>query len=317
LDKLDAITGFQTNISVEKFRNIIEETGFAMTGQTKEIVPADRLLYALRDVTATVESVPLITASILSKKFAEGSDSLLFDVKWGTGAFMKTFSDAEKLAQSLVQTTKAMGKKSCALITDMNTPLGNKVGNFLEVEEIMDCLEGKIPASDITELTLAFGSWMAILGGKATDFDSGVEMCKKVIDSGEAMNCFLANVKAQGGNVEKLLADRNVRRSPFKREIKAQTSGFITGIDAFKVGIAGVNLGVGRNRTDEAVCADAGIIFTKQKGDFVQKNDIIMEVFGKNEECFDSALPLLESSLSFGAEKPGKMPLIVKEITTL
>ncbi|MDR1748731.1 MAG: thymidine phosphorylase, partial [Spirochaetaceae bacterium] len=199
LDKLDAITGYRTNLTVPQFRSIIGETGYAMTGQTKEIVPADRLLYALRDVTATVESVPLITASILSKKFAEGSESLVFDVKWGSGAFMKTPEEAEKLAQSLVQTTAAMGKKSCALITDMNTPLGNTVGNFLEVEEILECLDGTSSAGkgidDIMELTCAFGSWMAIFGGKTRDFSSGVEMCRRVIESGAAMERFLKNVK--------------------------------------------------------------------------------------------------------------------------
>ena len=166
LDKLESIAGYKTGLSAEEFRTYIKQTGFAMTGQTKEIVPADRLIYALRDVTATVESVPLITASILSKKVAEGADALVFDVKCGTGAFMKTPEEAEALAKSLVGTGTAMGKRVIALITGMYEPLGNAVGNFLEMEETYNVLNGAGP-SDVTELTMQLAGWMLVLGGKA------------------------------------------------------------------------------------------------------------------------------------------------------
>ena len=162
LDKLESIEGYNVNLSKEKFASIIQEVGFAMTGQTKDIVPADRLLYALRDVTGTVESIPLITGSILSKKIAEGSDCLVFDVKYGSGAFMKTAEDAERLAESLVKTTEQMGRKASALITNMNTPLGLKTGNFLEIEETLDCLENCGP-KDVMELTYALATQMILM----------------------------------------------------------------------------------------------------------------------------------------------------------
>ncbi len=316
LDKLESITGYHTGLSVAEFRDYISKTGFAMTGQTKEIVPADRLLYALRDVTGTVESVPLITASILSKKVAEGADSLVFDVKCGSGAFMKNTEDAERLAQSLAGTGKAMGKKVVALITDMSEPLGRMVGNFLEIEESMDILEGKGPA-DVTELTLTFGAWMVVLGGKAKTFEEGLELCKKAVSSGKAMELFMENVKLQGGDAAKLLADRGKRRSPHHAELRAVADGFIESIDAFKTGLAGVYLGVGRNRTDEAVCAEAGMIIHLRKGDRVRKGDLVMDVYGKDSASLAPALALLSEAVRYAAEKPATLPLIYKEITAL
>ncbi len=322
LDKLESITGYRTALAVGEFRDIIAECGFAMTGQTKEIVPADRLLYALRDVTGTVESVPLITASILSKKVAEGADSLVFDVKCGSGAFMKTREDAERLARSLAGTGKAMGKKVVALITRMDEPLGDTVGNFLEIEESMDVLEGSGPR-DVTELTMAFGAWMAVLAGKARDVDGGRKLCESAVSSGRAMELFLKNVELQGGDVKKLLADRGKRRSPHRAEFRASRDGVISSVDAFKVGIAGVYLGVGRNRTDEGVCPEAGMILAKHPGDTVKKGDIIMEVFGKDDASLGSALDLLgqATTISDGnaTDGPRANPenIILKEITAL
>lgn len=312
LDKLEAIDGYRVGLEVNEFRSILKKTGFAMTGQTEKIVPADRLLYALRDVTGTVESIPLITASILSKKVAEGSDALVFDVKFGNGAFMKTPQAAEELAESLVKTAQSMGKKSAALLTNMNTPLGLKIGNFLEIEETLDCLEGKGP-EDVMELTYALGSLMLILGNKASTEEEGIELCKEAVKSGKAMELFLQNVRAQGGNDEILLAQRNVRRSPHKRTIEAKQDGYIC-IHAYKIGLAGVNLGVGRNRTDEKVCPDAGIILHACEGEYVKKGQLLMEVFGKDESCFIQAIPLLEEALSFSSHKIEKEKLILKKI---
>ncbi|MCI1209564.1 MAG: thymidine phosphorylase [Treponema sp.] len=312
LDKLESIEGYQVGLTSEKFRELIAENGYAMTGQTKEIVPADRLLYALRDVTATVESVPLITASILSKKVAEGSDALVFDVKYGTGAFMKTTTDAEVLANSLVKTAQAMGKKAAALITDMNTPLGYKIGNFLEIEETLECLQGTGP-KDVMEVTYALGAEMLLLGGKVATKQEGIEACKKSVASGEALERFLTNVREQGGNAEKLLAEQGKRRSPFHTELKAKQSGYVS-IDAFKSGLSGVYLGVGRNRTDEAVCADAGIILHVKTGDKISKGDVVMELFGKDSACLKPAAELLETAVTITDEKPAGNPLIFKEI---
>ena len=316
LDKLESITGYRTALSISEFRDYISKTGFAMTGQTKEIVPADRLLYALRDVTGTVESVPLITASILSKKVAEGADALVFDVKCGSGAFMKNIDDATRLAESLVGTGKAMGKKVVALITDMGEPLGRMVGNFLEIEESMDVLEGAGPA-DVTELTLAFAAWMIVLGEKAKGFDEGRARAEEAVKSGRAMELFMENVRLQGGDAAKLLADRGKRRSAHHAEFRAGADGFIKTIDAFKTGLAGVYLGVGRNRTDEAVCPEAGMIIRKRKGDAVKKGDLIMDIYGKDAASLESALGLLDEAVRYSSEKPRAGALILKEITAL
>ena len=312
LDKLESIEGYNVQLESTVFKKYISECGFAMTGQTKKVVPADRLLYALRDVTGTVESIPLITASILSKKIAEGSEALVFDVKYGSGAFMKNEQEAIKLADSLVKTTQTMGRKASALITNMNTPLGFKTGNFLEIEETLDVLEDKGP-KDVTELTYELGSLMLINGGKASSKEEGIELCKTAVQSGKAMELFLKNVDMQGGNSKKLLSERNVRRSSHVRELKAEKDGFIK-IDAYKCGLAGIHLGVGRNKTDEKVFADSGFIQHKIEGDFVKKGDVIMEVFGKDEQCFASAMPILSDSITYSEKEIARKDLILKEI---
>ncbi|MGP1587672.1 MAG: thymidine phosphorylase [Treponemataceae bacterium] len=312
LDKLESIDGFNVNLEKAQFIDIIQKCGFAMIGQTKKIVPSDRLLYALRDVTGTVESIPLITASILSKKIAEGADSLVFDVKYGSGAFMKTKESAFDLAKSLVNTAKVMGKKANALITNMNTPLGLKVGNFLEIEETMDILEGKGP-KDTTELTYELGALMLTNANQGLSKTEALKKCQEAVKTGKAMELFLKNIELQGGNVRKLLKDRNIRRSKFCKTLKAEQDGYIK-IDAFKCGLAGVNLGVGRNKTEEKVFAESGFILYNTEGDLIKKGDTIMEVFGKNEECFLDALPLLKNAVTYFEEPVQKNPLIEKEI---
>ena len=312
LDKLESINGYVTGLSPEKFTQLIAKTGYAMTGQTSKIAPADRILYALRDVTGTVESIPLITASILSKKVAEGSDGLVFDVKYGNGAFMKSKADAELLATSLVKTAEAMGKKASALITDMNTPLGNKIGNFLEIEETIECLQGKGP-EDVMEETYALGVQMLLLGEIAKTKEEALKMCKDAISSGAALKKFLENVEDQGGNAEELLKQVGKRRSAHKTTLSAKEDGYIS-INAFKTGLAGVTLGVGRNKTTDPVCGDAGIILIKHSGDKVSKGDLIMEIYGQNEECLESARKSLEAAVTYSSSAPEKNPLIYKEI---
>ena len=312
LDKLDSISGYRTALSSDEFRRLIAKDGYAMTGQTEKVVPADRLLYALRDVTGTVESVPLITASILSKKVAEGSDALVFDVKCGSGAFMKSEEAANELAQSLVKTAQAMRKKSAALITGMDSPLGQKIGNFLEIEETLDCLKGKGP-SDVMDLTYAFASQMLILGEKASSKEDALKKCREVVENGAALQKFLDNVESQGGDAQKMLSECSVRRSRFKTEIFARQDGFIK-IDAYKTGLSGVYLGVGRNKTTDKVCAEAGIILHAKTGDAVKKGDALMEIFGKDEECLSPAKKILEEAISYSDEEISRKPLILKEI---
>ena len=313
LDKLESMAGYNVFLSPDEFRACIARTGFAMTGQTKEIVPADRLLYALRDVTGTVESIPLITASILSKKVAEGADALVFDVKAGSGAFMKTVDDAEKLAVSLVETAKQMGKKAAALITNMNVPLGRKIGNFLEIEETIECLQGSWP-DDVREITLALGARMLVLGGKARSVDEGIALCQEAASSGRALALFLQNVRDQGADPDAVLAECGKRRSPHRAELRAAADGFVK-IDALKTGLAGVALGVGRNKTQDAVCADAGLIIHAHEGSAVRKGELVMEVFGKDDACLAPALALLNDAVVYAADKAVRQPLIYKEIT--
>jgi pyrimidine-nucleoside phosphorylase len=315
LDKLESIPGYRTNLTMEEFRRILAKDGFAMTGQTKDIVPADRLLYALRDVSATVESVPLITASILSKKVAEGADALVFDVKYGSGAFMKRSEDAEALARSLVNTGAAMGKKIAALLTDMDEPLGNMTGNFLEVEESLDCLEGKGPA-DLMEVTLELAARMAVLGGKAENAAAGRRLCEACLAGGKPRELFLANVESQGGNAETLLELRGSYRSEFSAEVKARSAGFISRIDAWKTGRAGVDLGVGRNRTEDAVSPVAGILFHRKRGDAVTPGDPVMTVWARDNAGLAAALPRLEDAVEYADAPPTPRKLILKEIGT-
>ena len=316
LDKLEAIPGYRTSLSEAEFRGCIVRDGFAMMGQTAEIVPADKKLYALRDVTGTIESIPLITASILSKKVAEGAEALVFDVKSGPGAFMKTVEEAEALAESLVRTGKAMGKRIVSVITDMTEPLGLKVGNFFEVEESLDCLEGAGPA-DLMELTYRLGSWMLVAAGRSKDLVEGASACEKAIDSGKALELFMANVRSQGGDVDRMLELRGTWRSPHAFELRASKTGFVAGIDAFKIGLAGVNLGVGRNKTTDPVYPDVGFVFEKKTGDRVAAGDRICSVFGKDEDSLEAARPLVEASIAYAGSRPERRPLVIKEISAL
>lgn len=314
LDKLESIPGYRTSLELSEFRKGLIEDGFAMTGQTARVVPADKKLYALRDVTATVESIPLITASILSKKVAEGADGIVFDVKCGSGAFMKTYNDARALASSLVATGTAMGKRVVAVLTDMSQPLGYKVGNFLEIEETLDCLEGKGP-QDVMELTFRLGAWMLVLGGAAETIKEGRARCEEAISSGAALERFYRNVVRQGGNVGEMLKRRGSWRSDFARELKAENDGYIESIDALDIGLAGVYLGVGRNRTEDNVSPTAGFIFEKKRGDLIKKGDRIAIAYGKDEASLDPAMALARKAVSISKEAPQPLSLVIEEIT--
>lgn len=316
LDKLESIPGYKTGLTEAQFRDFIAHEGFAMTGQTAEIVPADKKLYALRDVTGTVESIPLITASILSKKVAEGAEALVFDVKSGPGAFMKTVEDAERLAQSLVRTGTAMGKRIVGVITDMSEPLGAMVGNFLEIEETLDCLEGKGPA-DLMEVTMRLTGWMLVAGGKAKGIEEALRMCEEALASGKPRELFMANVRRQGGDVDKMLALRGNYRSKHRSALVAPRAGYVASIDAYKIGLAGVYLGVGRDTAADPVYPDVGFVFKKKRGDRVAAGETIAEIYGKDEASLAAARPLIEASLAIGDAAPAAQRLVIKEISAL
>jgi len=316
LDKLESIPGYTTRLDLARFREFLAKDGFAMTGQTDAIVPADKRLYSLRDVTATVESVPLITASILSKKVAEGAEALVFDVKSGPGAFMKTIEDAERLAQSLVKTGQAMGKRIVGVITDMTEPLGTMVGNFFEVEESIDCLEGR-GAADLMEVTYRLAAWMLVAGGAAPDVEAALVRCREAVASGKALELFMRNVRTQGGDVDRLMELRGRYRSRHVRELRAPRDGFIASIDAYKIGLAGVYLGVGRNKTTDPVEPDVGFSFERKKGARVARGELVATVYGKSESALDEAWGLIEGSLSLAEAAPSPSRLIIREIQAL
>ncbi|MFP4407165.1 MAG: thymidine phosphorylase [Alkalispirochaetaceae bacterium] len=328
LDKLDSIPGYRSVITAEEFASTIRRCGYGMTGQSKEIVPADRLLYALRDVTGTVESVPLITSSILSKKFAEGADALVFDVKCGAGAFMKSIDEARELASSLVETGKSLGKNTVAVITRMDAPLGSMVGNFVEVEEACASLGGSSAkgtltsdsrSDDLMEVTLRLAAWMLLAGGKAASVEEGEKICRENLENGRAWETFLKNVELQGGDTAELKRQLGSRRAPLHYEVPAGVSGVLTGIDAYKTGMAGVYLGAGRSTAEDKVRYDVGIELLKKPGEPVEAGDSVARIYADEEEHLAQALKIFQDGITIegvaGArEKPS---MILEEISTL
>ncbi len=323
LDKLESIHGYSTKMDVAGFCRVIDECGYAMTGQSEDIVPADRLLYALRDVTATVESIPLITASIMSKKFAEGAESLVFDVKTGCGAFMKSLDDSRTLAESLVETGRSLGRGVVTVITRMDEPLGHMVGNYLEVEESMLCLAGDAlrpgyaPPADLMEVTLRLTAWMLVAGGIASSVDEAESRCREAIGDGRAYECFRRNVSSQGGDPDRLESEVGARRAPCSRVISAPRGGVLTEIDAYTVGTAGVGLGVGRNRTEDEVLANVGVELARKVGTAVGRGDTLCTVYGETETATDQAVESIARAFRIGDDAPQRSPLVVEERSAL
>jgi pyrimidine-nucleoside phosphorylase len=271
LDKLEAISGFQVNQDIQSFRRIVDEIGVCMIGQTAQLAPADKRIYALRDVTATVEAIPLIVASILSKKLAEGIDALVLDVKVGRGAFMKTHERAKELAEALVSVGSAAGKKVSALLTDMSAPLGNAVGNAIETREAIDVLHGNGP-DDLITCTLELGAEMLVLGGVAQDTDDGTAQLEKAITSGEGARVFERMIEAQGGDPAVVGDTTKLPATEHIVEVQADEAGVVIGIDALEVGLTGVAMGAGRTRADQNVDHAVGIELTCERGEAVEKN---------------------------------------------
>lgn len=312
LDKLESIPGFRTNLNLTEYKNVLKKTGAVLIGQTKEIAPADKLIYSLRDVTATVESIPLITGSIMSKKLAEGIDALVLDVKTGNGAFMREMKDAEQLAYSLYNTAKAFGKKCVAFITDMNQPLGNYIGNWLEVYESIQVLkDGK--KNDLTELSLILAGAMIYLGKKAETFEDGIEKAITLLNSGKAFDKFLELVKVQGGDISYIKNPDRYPKSRYHKKIKMLKDGFISFIDTYEIGMAAIDLGAGRLKKEDKIDPKAGIIFNYKLGDKINKGDVIAEVFSDSNEKINLAEKRILNSIKL-SERKTKIPALVKQI---
>ena len=302
LDKLESIPGFSTSLSIAEYRKQLAEIGLVMIGQTDDIAPADRKLYALRDVTSTVEFVPFIAASILSKKLAEGIDALVLDVKFGSGAFMQAEKDARFLAQTLVGVSERFGKPAVALLTDMDQPLGRAVGNWPEVAESIALLRGEAP-EDLVEVTMALAAEMIVAGGKAASLLEGTAKAQEAIHSGAAWERFRAMVRAQGGDVA-VVDDPNGRTSEAITadvHAPADAAGYVSRIDALGVGRAMISLGAGRRTKEDAVDPLAGCLLIKRQGDVVAPGDVLARVTASTEERMAEAMASLAAAWTYGA----------------
>ncbi|WEV74689.1 pyrimidine-nucleoside phosphorylase [Bifidobacterium sp. ESL0798] len=311
LDKLEAIPGYQVEISEKDFIDQVKREKLAIIGATGNIAPADKKIYALRDVTDTVDSIPLIASSIMSKKIASGTDALVIDVKTGAGAFMKTLSKSEELAKALVEIGKGVGMQCMAVISDMNQPLGRKVGNTLEIEETLDTLKGKGP-KDLLELVLTLGSYMVVLGKKADNEDEARAMLVKTIEDGSALDRFRAMVVAQGGD-GRVVDDYSIMpHAKYRIDLPAKSSGYVSQMLADEVGIASMKLGGGREKADDKLDYGVGIELNKKVGDKVGEGESLLTICSDREDV-DDIKELLYSCIKIG-DKAEPYPMIYKII---
>ena len=302
-------------MTISEYKRVIRDVGVVIIGQTKEIAPADKKMYALRDVTATVECIPLIAGSIMSKKLAEGIDALVLDVKTGRGAFMQTHERAMELAKTLVDIATEFGKETLAFITNMNQPLGVAIGNWLEVVEAVGCLRGAIGHNDISadlmEVTYALSGAMVYLGKKAKSIEGGIEKCRKAIKDGSAYRKLLDLINAQGGSVN---AIENLERYPlpkFAMEIKSSEHGFIGEIDAFELGMTSISLGVGREKMDDLIDMKAGIVLKKKVGDAVDIGDSLAVFYTDREDVLTDARRRISNAFKISSAQPKRQPMVL------
>jgi pyrimidine-nucleoside phosphorylase/thymidine phosphorylase len=316
LDKLESIPGFRIDLDLEAYRRVARECGLVLIGQTAEIAPADRVLYALRDATATVESIPLITASILSKKLAEGIDALVLDVKTGDGAFMSRIEDARALAASMTTIGRALGKPVQALLTNMDVPLGCSVGNALEVSESIACLKGEGP-DDLMEVSLELAAEMLLLGGVAKTREDSLARCRRTIADGSALERFRRVVIAQGGDGR--VCDEPEKVLPRAERIewvKAERSGYVHRLAAWSVGHASMLLGAGRTTAEGRVDPAAGIILHRKVGDFARAGDALAELHfnAAYEHALPAAREMFKQAVTIADEPAPRPPLILERL---
>ena len=318
LDKLESIPGFNVNLSLEAYRKMIRDLGCSLIGQTKDIAPADKKLYALRDVTCTVENKSLIFASIMSKKLAEGIDALVLDVKTGSGAFMKSEQDAEELARLMMSIGERMGKRITALITDMNQPLGSHVGNALEVIECIELLNGKAAPeqNDLLELSVMLAAHMILLGGKADKLEQAESMARQAINNGSALSTFKKIVRSQGGDETALEDISKLPVAEKSKLILAEADGYLQAMDALQIGKAAVQLGAGRVKLDSIIDPGAGIIVRKKVADPVKKGEPLLEIRYNCSKKMEMALPYLEKAVSLSDKRRSPLALIKKVISS-
>lgn len=312
IDKLESFPGFTTGISEETFIHNVNTIGIAIAGQTKNMAPADKKLYALRDVTGTVDSIPLIASSIMSKKLAAGADVIVLDVKTGSGAFMKTEEDSIKLAEEMVKIGNNVGRKTLAVISDMDEPLGYAVGNAIEVKEAIDTLNGHGPA-DLLELCLTIGSLMAIGTGKAGSTEEARRLLIEKLDDGSALKKFAEFVEAQGGDSAPVFNTDLLPQASIVREVTSPVDGYVSHIESDRVGISAMKLGGGRETKESEIDLSVGILINKKVGDSVKKGEKIATLYANDNAKLEAALSELEQSYSY-SQTPVERPELIKTI---
>ena len=313
LDKLESIPGFRVDATLDRYREILGEAGLVLIGQTAEIAPADRFLYALRDATSTVESIPLLASSIMSKKLAEGIDGLVLDVKTGDGAFLKNLEDSRTLAETMCDVGASMGKKMVALITRMDQPLGLAIGNAIEVEESLACLKGEGP-DDLTDLSVELAAEMVALAGLAGDLDEARSVCRRTIADGSALETFRRLIAVQGGDPRVVDDPGRLPRARKAVEVKAARPGWVGRLDAYPVGLASMILGAGRERVDSKINPAVGVRLIKKVGDPVEAGEPLCTLLVDDESGLARAADLIEGAYHIGDEAPELASLIVERM---
>ena len=311
IDKLLSIPGFDVDLQEDEFINIVNKTGIAIVGQSKGLAPADKILYALRDVTATIDSLPLIVSSIMGKKLCADDDVIVLDVKCGSGAFMKTVEDAEKLASAMVDIGNSAGKKVRALITNMNIPLGRAIGNALEVIEATETLKGR-GAKDFEEICLSLSAHILELAGKGS-YEECYNASKECLISGQALGKLKEMVVAQGGDASVFDNYNLFAQAQYKYEVKAEKSGYIESMDTEAYGVASLMLGAGRNVQSDPIDYSAGIVLNKKTGDKIEKGELLATLYTNNEKAIAVAEAKIQSATEIG-DKQENTPLIIKVI---
>ena len=309
IDKLESFDGFNVSIPTEQFIDNVNSIGISIMGQTADLAPADKKLYALRDVTGTVENMSLIASSIMSKKLAAGADAIVLDVKTGSGAFMKTLEDSKALAEEMVRIGKGAGRKCIAVISDMDQPLGNAVGNAIEVREAIDTLKGEGPA-DFTELVMTLASYMIMFGGKASSAEEARDLAEEAVKSGAALKKLGEFIEAQGGSADQVYHPETLRVSDKSVTVKADQAGFVERIICDEVGVACMMLGGGRASKEDVIDLSVGIRLLKKRGDHVESGEDLAVVYYNNEKNLSDALDKLKNSYIISDTEPAAQNLI-------
>lgn len=313
IDKLNSIPGFNTSLSLKQAISQVKELNAVMMEQTSQLAPADKILYSLRDVTATVESIPLIASSVMSKKIASGSDAIVLDVKCGSGAFMKNIDDARKLSQTMVSIGKNTGRNVIAVITDMAQPLGNNIGNSFEVIEAIEILKGNV-SGELKNTALTLGAYMLVLGKKAASLEEGTAMLEENIKNGRGLEKLREIIKAQNGNPSVTDDYSLLPKSELRLCLKANENGYISDMDTMKIGLASVETGAGRHKKDDEIDYGAGIILKKRIGDKVEAGDVMAEIYSSWDTKAQAAYNLLSTAFKIGEKEIIKSDIILDVI---